>query len=165
MNAHQTSNNAPEPLKFSDRWRNPSGFQRFLLWTPVIGLQFSEAQRLRRQLRRRDPSCLALWGKDLVRTQLARTISDIARRGLGWPNDYFIPQDAFEVVIWDNFGDAFAFAELLMELEDALGIDLGEDDEEFGRLLTMSFGEVVDLLRTRIGKRGTSAPEMHGGAM
>jgi len=152
MHAEDTFNDAPEPLKFSEEWRNPSGLQQFLLWTPLIGLQFSEAQRLQCQLRRRDPSCLGLWGEDLVRTQLARTISDLARRNLGWPNDYFIPQDAFQVVLWDCHGDLGTVA-LLVDIYESLGVDLGEDEKEWDLLSGMSFGEVVDLVQERMTAR------------
>jgi len=146
MHAQETISDTPEPLKFSDHWRNPSGLQQFLLWTPLIGLQFSEAQRLRRQLRQRDPSCLGLWGEDLVRTQLARTISELAEQNLGWPNDYFIPDDAFEVVLWDCHGD-LGSAAALMDIYESLGVDLCEDEKEWDLLSGMTFGEVVDFVQ------------------
>lgn len=152
MQVDDSFKDAPEPLNFSGRWRNPSWLQQFLLGTPLIRLQFSEAQRLQSQLRRRDPSCLSLWGEDLVRTQLARTISDVARRGLGWPNDYFIPDDAFEVVLWDCCGD-LGDAAALMAIYERLGVDLCEDEREWALLSGMSFGEVVGLVQERAAAR------------
>jgi acyl carrier protein len=110
---------------------------------PIIGPQASERRGIITQLKQREASCLAFWSKNKQRREVFEAISKIIQRDFGYPNNYFIPEDPFEILFWDDF-DGMAVVEASMNLEDKFGISLSEQD--FVKMHNMTLGEVVDFI-------------------
>jgi acyl carrier protein len=112
---------------------------------PIIGPQASERRGIITQLKQREASCLAFWSENKQRREAFEAISKIIQRDFGYPNNYFIPEDPFEILFWfwDDF-DGMAAVEASMNLEDKFGISLSEQD--FVKMLNMTLGEVVDFI-------------------
>jgi len=143
-------NHKVEPLARSKRWKEPTALDNFLMGMPVIGLQASERKSIIAQLKRRDASCITFWSKDKQRLEIFESISKIIQEYFRHSNRYFIPDDPFEILLWEPPGlpgSNLAIEDALMDLEDKFGISLSEQD--CIKMLNMTLGEVVDLI---IGK-------------
>ena len=80
---------------------------------------------------------------------VARSVSSIAKKSLGWPNDNFIPEDPFQIVVWDRYGD-LATVEALAGVEATLGLRK-RTTEEWDALLGKSYGEVIRIISQEAG--------------
>src|SRR5437667_4356584 len=85
------------PLQWPEWWVSPTPIQRFLRGTPIVGPENRVHREICRQLRQRGETCLGAWGNDSRRFEAARTTSRIAAKKLNWPNDFFLPDDPFEI--------------------------------------------------------------------
>jgi hypothetical protein len=81
---------------------------------------------------------------------------------LGWPNSFFVPEDSFEIMMWD-YTDGLAAAGALTAIEREVGMPR-QPDIFWDQFTKASFGEVVHGLcaveqRGRVHDRGTAAPD------
>lgn len=111
-------------------------------WRPTF-------ERLRKQLNERQPPLPEAWGNDSRRRELAAFIAHEAQDKFGWPNDYFIPEDSFWVMMFPPRDDLCS-VEMIMDIEDRLEKSLTEREVvHFG---DMKFGQVVDFLLKIAGR-------------
>jgi hypothetical protein len=123
--------------------------QRFLSSVPLIGPQAKAYRSIARQLSLRGSECREAWNSFSQREKgIASTISELAKTNLGWPNDYFIPEDPFVILVWDRNGD-LATTEALAEIEARLGLRR-RTSSEWESLFEKNFGEVVVILTREV---------------
>jgi energy-coupling factor transport system substrate-specific component len=128
------------PLRWPVDWDRLSDWQKVLVDMPIVGAQARCAKAILHQLSLRNEDCLAAWsGFSPREIEFSRTISKIVQKHLGWPNDYFIPSDPFEIVIWDRHGD-LAVVEVIANIEEIAG------SQEWSILQKKPYGEVVSML-------------------
>lgn len=148
----QACRNQVEPLKHSPEWLQLDLFDRFMKGFPVVGPEAREGRFLKRQMKRRSASCLDLWGRDCERVRLAREISSVLKRQFGWPTECFIPDDPFEILMFERAFVDMPAAYAVLDIED-LCPDVAFTESHWRWFLTVTFGEVVDHL---LGKRSRS---------
>ncbi len=107
----------------------------------------TEELHLLNQLRVREPIPSEVWGDDPNRAEFGREMAALIAARIDWPNDHFIPEDPFEWVTYVIGGEDLEHTEIIMALEENLGITI-DDEYEWGSFLQWTFGEVVDYLRT-----------------
>lgn len=79
------------------------------------------------------------WPDDPPLLDARDRVSRLLRFHCDWPNELFVPDDALGVISSNWTDDGFDPAEMVMELEDAFGIEIREDD--FGKNTT--YGEAL----------------------
>ena len=70
-----------------------------------------------RQLFRRQKPSPARWGTDVSRIRIGQLICRVAKEQYGWSNDYFLPDDPFNIVflvLWDDLD----IVEVAMKIEE-----------------------------------------------
>jgi hypothetical protein len=89
-----------------------------------------------------DPEC----------SHLAAFVARTIKEEFGWPNDHFIPDDPFDLML---FGDEGTGVEVLNAIEDYLELPRGLiSDEQLEQYCRLTFGEVVtQLLSCSMGNR------------
>jgi len=103
-------------------------------------------KKIERQLKSRSELESALWGVSAAKIALARFVCKVAAEEMGWPNDYFIPDDPAGVVFWAH-EDGLDVEAAVMEIEEHLDIKL--EDAEVEAWFNQTLGEVVDFLWQR----------------
>jgi hypothetical protein len=88
----------------------------------------------------------AVWGTDQNRVKMAQDVCAIVKDIYGWPNDYFIPQDPFDVVFQMTFGE-FELAECIVRFQEELSVNIGNQEAE--KWSGKSMGDMVDCLLAR----------------
>jgi hypothetical protein len=133
----------PVELQQLSRWR------RFFWGISFIGSNQKMRKTLFQQMRLRTADCLALWdGYTNEEKDISGRISQVVYSSLGWPNRFFIPQDCFGILVWDHTGD-LGTTSTLTAIESEF--DLAEfPSQEWERLLSCTFGEVVRMMVPRI---------------
>ena len=129
---------------------NRDRFQSFLLGMPFIGPEHRTHMLLAAQLQQRDETCLLAWGDACDRIRLARQVSGIIHKWLYWPNDFFIPEDPFEILVWDHtayYSDGFVLSGIVKEFEEFIGETY--TDTFWEAALSLRYGEVIDHLLNR----------------
>lgn len=112
---------------------------------PVIGALDKSHADIAKQLVEREASYEGQWNAFTIEEKaLARTIAQIAMAEMGWPNDRFIPDDPFEIVIWDA-GDGLATGSALSKIERVLRL-AQKPESEWKDLATNTLGNVVKRL-------------------
>lgn len=128
----------------------------FLGWMIADGMWQSRNRPVRNEyvqiLDARSEALSAAWGDDPAYRAFARTICEIAREEMGWPNARFIPSDSYQVVFW-AFDDGLDLEFAMMEIEDRLDIDIGWEGNaerwyggDFGAFVREIFAERRELL-------------------
>ena len=138
-------------LHWPSYWTAPNPLQRFLLGVPVVGLQARVRDGFERQLRSRGPGWDERWTNVDCDPDTRRTVSAVIQRWFEWPNDHFIPEDTFGILIWDwraYFIDDLTVSSAVEELETQLGLPR-LSDEEWEDLLPLPFDEVLGRLWRR----------------
>ena len=103
-------------------------------------------KKIKCQLKSRCEPEGALWGANAAKIELARFVCRVAAEEMGWPNDYFIPDDPASIVFWaheDGLDVTFA----VMEIEHHLDIKL--ENAEVEAWFDQTLGEVVEFLWVR----------------
>lgn len=65
----------------------------------------SNKESVCRQLETRKMPHPYIWGTDPLRIRIGQILSKVAQEAYHWPNDYFVPNDPFEIVYlmpWDE---------------------------------------------------------------
>lgn len=104
------------------------------------------AEKIERQLKDRSEPVSAVWGESAAGIALPRCICRVAAQEMGWPNDYFIPEDPAKIVFWAH-NDGLDVESAVMEIEEHLDIKL--EDAEVEAWFNQTLGEVVDFLWVR----------------
>lgn len=105
-----------------------------------------------RQLRLRPASSLDLWESvSPEHAEVVRVVSGIARDGLGWPNDYFIPSDPFGIIVWDRHGD-LETSEILTLIEDTLQLT-PIPDVEWEAMFHWTYSRVIATLKSHKARK------------
>ena len=130
--------------------------ERFWGHIPILGWALSNTmwgertwpivEKIERQLKSRSEPESGLWGESAAKIALARYVCKVAAEEMGWPNDYFIPDDPVGVVFWAH-EDGLDVESAVMEIEEHLGITL--DDAEVETWFNQTLGEVVESLWVR----------------
>ncbi len=125
--------------------------ERYLRWIPIFGPPIANllrglrirpvVEQIERELLRRHPPELSVWGEDIDRALFAQSVCELAMLEMGWPNDHFVPADPAAVVFW-NHRDNLDFDATIKDLEFNLGVSLGASD--LSKWFDSSLGEVVD---------------------
>lgn len=140
-----SATNAPQPLFWPVNWDELTSWQRLLIGIPFVGSQSKARKGIRVQLAKRTAACLELWKSYSSHEQeVANGLAVYIRDALGWPNKFFIPDDPFEIMIWDYHGD-LATPEVLLGIERCLGLKKKET-LEWEILSKKKFGEIVCVL-------------------
>ena len=103
-------------------------------------------RKIESQLKARFEPDSALWGNSSAKIALARFVCKIAAEEMGWPNDYFIPDDPAGVVFWAH-EDGLDVESAVMEIEEHLGIQL--EDTEVEAWFHQTLGDVIEFLWVR----------------
>lgn len=144
-----------EPLRLSSpRSIEPSWVERFCHWVPVVGWVvgnelekrriFPELESLSQQLITRSTQGVGTitWGEP--HAQIATFIAHAVKDSFGWPNDYFIADDPFDLMF---LGDEGVGIEVFNAVEDYLSVPRGTiSNEQIKGCFRMTFGQVVDFL-------------------
>ncbi len=109
-------------------------------------------QKLCMQLISRPKPNPAVWGNNPRRVEIGQYVCKIAKQEMGWPNDHFIPDDAFEIVFWSHY-DAFDIDEAIFNIEDHLNIKIQNQDVQ--KWVGKTLGEVVDYLLLMQNRQAT----------
>jgi acyl carrier protein len=124
------------PLQWPDFY-TPT--ERKSVWQrlPLIGWMFSAGlpgytevvEDLRQQIRERPEVDSARWGDDPLYQRVGQAVCKITREQYEWPNERFLPDDPVEIVFlmpWDDL----EIVEVVMQLEEELGISIEDDEAE-----------------------------------
>lgn len=103
-------------------------------------------KKIEGQLKARPEPDDALWGGNAAKINLARSVCKIAAEEMGWPNDYFIPDDPAGVVFWAH-EDGLDVESAVLEIEQCMEIKLEVAEVEAWFYQTL--GEVVEFLWAR----------------
>lgn len=110
----------------------PSAAERVLMWIPFLGWTLSHAmerERFKPMIREIEDQLLArsdtsdFWACRNDSVEITKTICRIIAKELGWPNDYFLPEDPMQILLWahrDGLDGVFA----IQEIEKALGVSI-----------------------------------------
>jgi len=98
------------------------------------------------QLKDREGPESSVWGEETTRREVALIVCRVVWKELGWPNDHFIPEDPAAVVFWAH-KDGLDVESAVMQLEDELGIRIGEAEVE--NWFHLSLDDVVQFLWAR----------------
>lgn len=140
-----TNNLTVQPLKFPFDWNRLSSLQKVLLWFPLFGPQVSARRSIIRQLKRRTVNDLKMWDDfSSDEKRIARIVSGIIQNQFSYPNDLFMPNDPFEIMIWDSLGD-LGTTEVVSDIEEKLALKR-KDSGEWESLAREDFGTVVSML-------------------
>jgi hypothetical protein len=123
-----------EPLRLPPP--DPSRLRRF-----IIGRSKQVYRSLCEQLRERDARTLDLWA--LEDRPMAVFLGHAAAEICEWPKPYFIPDDPFQLVAWEQ-SDAFPIPELAIVLEHHVGRRFGRT---FWKELASEKARLVDVVR------------------
>ena len=97
-------------------------------------------RRYRRELRRRSPRVLRLWGTSVTRSLAYAAVSTIILDRIPWGAVFFIPKDDLQIVLWEGSQDLQGVAAKCV-LAEAFSLP----DEFFGDIgPSATFGELVD---------------------
>lgn len=120
-----------------------SKFWRFLgvQWTSI-------AQSVDRQLRERGENYVALWSSHPNR-DLALRVSDVICRTQGWPNNRFVPDDPFDLLLPFRRYDGMDAVDTVIAIEKALELPQ-LPDTFWDECASRSFGEVVQHLARQL---------------
>ena len=127
---------------------------KFNLYTPFVGY----ATRIRRgvncQLKKRNISDLSEWGEYPYLRSIALKCSEEFRRYLKWKNAIFLPEDPFDIIVFDYLGGdgsagAEAFIESMFNLPEEF--DLHKFSIERAKYIT-----VIQCIYDQIGKGNPS---------
>jgi hypothetical protein len=138
-----------QPLKWPVDWANLTTRQRLLLDAPFIGVLDRAFKGIVVQIQQRPQECPEYWSQFSKREKAVEdAISRIAMEEIGWPNSHFIPDDPFEIIMWDG-GDDLATAAALGRLEKELGLKR-KSDSEWQNLASHTYGYVVQRLAEEV---------------
>ena len=141
-----------QPLRCNDpSLLKESRTEKTCLFIPVLGLFigfFLQCKRigkvlkdLESQLDQRQYFPSDAWGTNQRRVQLAHVVADVIKEVQRWPNNHFLPEDPWDLLVLEEEG--LGFIEVAHELAKRLDVDLSK---ETGKFMKMSLGEVVDYL-------------------
>src|SRR6266404_815554 len=139
------------PLRWPFDWNHLTAWQKMLSLIPFVGPQARAHKDIVYQLRHRSAASIELWNRfSKSEVELARIISKVVKEALRWPNDYFIPDDPFEIVIWDKHGD-MATTETIAAIERKIGVEQ-KASAEWENLTKKNYGSVVRFLSRELEK-------------
>ena|GEM_PF-6049364 len=127
----------------------PNWFKRLLKPAP----SFKQMQEgLNQQLSMRQCPSPLRWGSDAPHLRVGYVICRIAKEHFDWINDYFIPDDPFDIVFltpWDDL-DLVVIA---MDIEEELEISLELEPEEVYALCGGTVNDFVELITSKFSIR------------
>lgn len=104
-------------------------------------------RRLSQQLRARTEDCWACWDATGIPLEFVVSISTIIMNNMGWPNNFYIPQDPVKLLLLSSFAQLDINATLI-DLEESLGVDLFDDDGE-ETVIELRFEEFLRYIAAR----------------
>ena len=107
-------------------------------------------QGLEQQLSQRQCPSPLRWGPDSTHLRIGHLICRLAKKQYDWVNDYFIPDDPFDIVFltpWDDL-DLVIIA---MDIEEELEISL--EPQEVYALCGGTVNDFVELVTSKISIR------------
>lgn len=142
----------------------PSCAERCFRWVPIVGWIIANELEKRRislgleslaqQLASRSMPETDVNACDDIHSRTAAVIARNVKESIGWPNDYFIADDPFELML---FGDDGAGVEVFGAIEDYLHIPRGTiSDEHTQTCYKLTFGQVVEFLVSLSSKQDRS---------
>ncbi len=127
--------------------------ERFWMYVPILGWAFAQflwnertrpiVKNIKHQLQSRAKPEPLVWGENAERVSLAQYVCAVAKKEMGWPNDYFIPNDPAGIVFWAH-DDGLDVEAAVTDIEKHLGIKLNNDEVE--AWFSQTLGEVVAFL-------------------
>jgi len=94
-------------------------------------------------------------GNDPQRVRLAQAVCAAAKQEMGWPSDYFIPDDPFDIVFWPH-EDALDQMCAVLDIEERLEIVI--DDAVAESWAGKTINDIVDYFLT---KSAELSPALH----
>lgn len=152
MTTHGTSNGGLTPLKWPEFMNRPSALQKLLMGFPLIGPNKRLWRTFRAEVARRSPEALSCWGNDHDVIVTRDRVSRILMKAYGWPTDYFLPDDACDVLLWDPTLD-MRCEEAVLELESAFP----NIHRLWDRIRFLSYGEFISML----SETSKECPSLH----
>ena len=134
------------PLQWPDFYQRPaptpiSWFAQ--LWHGSCHQCSQVTEHLKRELIARSRPDALVWGEDPLRIRMGLLACKHIQRNYEWPNDHFVPEDPFDILIllpWDDL----EIVELVMALE--ADLDMTIADSEVEAWVGTRLGNVVDRL-------------------
>jgi hypothetical protein len=144
--------NSTKPLEWPVNWAALTPSQKLLMDFHFVGTLDRSFKGIAEQLKHRSEVSRDSWKPFCTKEQtIARVIARIAKEEIGWPNTYFIPDDPFEILLWDA-GEDLLTTSALERIESDIGLE-GMDDDQWKELASQTFGEVVCELSARNVRR------------
>lgn len=144
--------NSTKPLEWPVNWATLTPSQKLLMDFPLVGTLDRSFKCIAEQLKHRSEVSRDSWKPFCPKEQtIARVIARIAKEEIGWPNTYFIPDDPFEILLWDA-GEDLLTTSAVERIESDIGLE-GMDDDQWKELASQTFGEVVRELLARNVRR------------
>jgi len=156
-NSTHGQSGAVEPLKWpkyfqdyvDDLRRRPPAINFSI---PYFGAEDRAYRDVCAQIKKRTRCSLKAWLRIDQRYVVARELSALLARICRWPNDFFIPDDPFEVLCHSAlFLDDFPMMDLclaMIEQFEIRGDEISADD--WTGLLKLNLGQVVDFVILRM---------------
>lgn len=139
-----------EPLAWPSDWEHPSPIQRVSIGLPFVGFDRRVFRSLVQKLASRDENVLKMWPSDPTLRRIRDDIAAWLVKTFGWPNTLFHPDDPCAVLFWTPRSD-LEISETLLFLAKRYGVSM----DVFDRLDQMSFGQLVERIRTEMHDDGT----------
>jgi len=144
------NNDSSKPLFWPFDWNSLSGLQKSFLEFPFFGARARAHREIISQLTRRSVECLAHWDNFSEKErELAKKISKIVCKCFAWPNEYFLPDDPFEIMIWERSGDFMATTEAIATIENELGLKQ-KTSAEWESLMKQNYGKVIQIISSSL---------------
>jgi len=149
-----------EAPKIASIDRNAGLTERFMRFIPILGWAIADAMwgrrtrhivlKIERQLEEREKPPESIWGPDPERIALAKTVCNVITEELSWPNDYFIPEDPVNILLWSHV-EGLDDVEAVMQLEEKLGVKITEEQaaEWSNGTLSQMIDSLLEMQRQR----------------
>jgi hypothetical protein len=135
---------AEQPLRYPPNFPPTNKWDRFFLGVRWLGPDTSFFDQLRKQQASRTANDLGSWG-DGDRHRMALLVGSVFASHLRWPTPFFLPDDDLAVISNGpdfGWGDRTDVDETVREIEEKLGVNLGDNFWFGSRHYTMS--ELID---------------------
>ena len=141
-----------EPLKWLVDWSSLTPCQKVFIDMPFFGLRHRVFKDIMFQMQQRNCDCFEYWSQFSERELMIRKkLLTIISEELPWPNTNFHPSDPFGIVMWDGSGD-LATAAAIDRIESEFALER-KSDEEWKRLATQTFGDVIKKMALDITRK------------